>query len=181
MFIIRDAHPSDAAEIARVHVETWQAAYSGIIADETLKSMSISQIEESWKHRLAEIADDERQFTLCAEEGEQLFGFADGGPNRSHEALSSGELYALYIQPNSQRRGIGCKLVAHAAQRLLDAGYTSMNVLVLAENPACRFYEKLDGILVDSRTETIRSQVVKEVEYSWRNLLQLVAKASMFA
>jgi len=38
--MIRPALPNDAAEIARVHVDSWRSSYRGLLADEFLDSLS---------------------------------------------------------------------------------------------------------------------------------------------
>ncbi len=43
--IIREARTEDIAGIAKVHVDTWQTTYAGIVPDEHLANMTYSSYE----------------------------------------------------------------------------------------------------------------------------------------
>ena len=51
----------------------------------------------------------------------EIIGFANGGPNRHSEYLYAGELYAIYILEEFQRRGMGKMLFCALASRLLQS------------------------------------------------------------
>ena len=71
---------------------------------------------------------------------------ADAGPSTS-------ELYAIYVAPESWRRGVGQQLWNEAEGQLRRAGYSEATVWVLKENaPAIRFYQA-NGFVVDAGTE----------------------------
>ena len=67
MIRIRRASRSDAAAIARVHVETWQSAYAGLLPDSMLAGMSDVRQAAWWTRLLADpgeargvfVADDQ--------------------------------------------------------------------------------------------------------------------------
>src|SRR5256885_780919 len=82
---------------------------------------------------------------VAEDAGVGIVGFADGGPSRDRIGGLDGELYAIYLLERSQRRGVGRQLVGAVAARLLEAGLTAMSVWVLADNPACGFYDALGG------------------------------------
>ena len=50
---IRPARPSDAATIARVHVETWRAAYPALIPKRYLVGMTEQRQRANWHHWVA--------------------------------------------------------------------------------------------------------------------------------
>ncbi|WP_430787700.1 hypothetical protein [Actinoplanes sp. G11-F43] len=51
---IRPATPADAADLAVVHVRTWQAAYAGHVPRDYLDSLEPAQREPGWRRWLTE-------------------------------------------------------------------------------------------------------------------------------
>ena len=98
---------------------------------------------------------------------------AAGGRARSEDAQSLGELYALYVLPLFQRRGIGRQLVAAFARELLARGWNKMVVVVLEANPACGFYEALGGHWVRTQTIEIGGVPLAARVYEWPDLSSL--------
>lgn len=146
MTIIRPATADDAPAIAHVQVKTWQSAYRGIVADEFLDTFSESHRTSRW----TEIFQHPDQITFVAEdEGDGVVGFANGGSERSGREDFRGELCGLYVLPEWHGKGIGRRLVATFARSLIDSGFDTMLVWVLADNPFRRFYEHLGGRLID--------------------------------
>ena len=48
--VLRPALPLDADGIARVHVETWQSAYAGLVPTDYLARMTVARSSAQW-HR----------------------------------------------------------------------------------------------------------------------------------
>lgn len=165
--MVRPAGVSDAAAIARVHVETWRTAYRGLLPDDFLDSLSEAAYADRWSRLLG--ADSSRVYV--AEEDGGVVGFASGGRERAGEVGFAGELYAIYVLATAQRRGHGRQLVKAVVDGLREAGLTDMIVWVLRDNPvARRFYESLGGIYVRSQPITIGSAQLEEVSYGWKRL-----------
>ena len=57
MIRIRRAAKADASAIARVHVETWQSAYAGLLPDMTLAQMSDVRQAAWWSRALDDPAE----------------------------------------------------------------------------------------------------------------------------
>jgi len=165
---IRQAKTEDAASIAKVHVDSWRTTYKGIVSEEYLASLSYQDRENFWRERLS--ASDNSCFVLVAEDGENIIGFAAGGPERSGDINFSGELSAIYLLENYQSKGIGSQLFKAVAMRLLQIGIKTMMVWVLAENPSKRFYESLGGKHIYEKVITIDEVELKEVAYGWKDI-----------
>ena len=172
---IRSAKSSDVGPIARVHVDAWRTTYAGIVPDEYLAALSYSNRESSWDEILA--ADQPGASIFVAEtHGGEVVGFANGGPEREGNQTYRGELYAVYLLEWHQRRGVGRRLCAAVAQRLLVDGFSSMLLWVLKDNhPACRFYESLGGQEVGRKTIAIGGTDLVEVSYGWKDIADLAA------
>lgn len=170
--LIRHAEIDDAAGIARVRAESWLGAYRGIVPDEFLDAIDVGEWAERQHRNMENVSGDLVSFV--AETQGEVVGWAAGGPNREDDPDYSGELYAIYLLPERQRRGIGLNLTAATARWLIGEGMDSMIVWVLAENhPARRFYEALGGQYVRDHQIEIGGARLPEVSYGWRDLGKL--------
>lgn len=170
---IREASPSDAAAIAKVHVDSWRTTYAGILPSEFLASLSYAGRERLWSEVLS-IYKERNSVYVAEDESGAIIGFASGGAEREGDAAYSGELYAIYLPESQQRRGIGRRLTVAVARRLLERGFDSMLLWVLADNPACEFYEALGAKRIREKITAVGGVEVVEAAYGWRNLRELV-------
>lgn len=171
--VIRPARAEDAAGIARVHVLSWRSTYQGILPERYLGSLSFGGREREWRQHLTESAS--KQITLVADAGESgIVGFAEGGPEREGVAGFDGELNALYILKDWQRRGLGRQLVTAFARELDRRGHKAMIIWVLARNPSREFYMALGGVEVAKELEVVGTTVHEKVAYGWRSLAHLL-------
>jgi ribosomal protein S18 acetylase RimI-like enzyme len=168
--LIRPAQISDAAAIARVHVDSWRTTYPGIVPDDYLTSMSYEQRSGVWQRILSEL--DEAQSIYVAEDDDgAVTGFAEGGPERSGDPDYAGELYAIHLLEDSQRRGAGRRLVTSVVSDLARNGMRSMLVWVLEQNrSACLFYEALGGLPAREQEVSIGGATLAEVGYGWQDI-----------
>jgi GNAT superfamily N-acetyltransferase len=110
---------------------------------------------------------------MVAEQDGQIVGFVSGGPERSGDSLYSGEVYAIYILPAHQRKGIGRLLIREAVQALLAQGFSNMLIWVLSDNPSRTFYEALGGEFVREQPIQIGAQTLTEAAYGWIGITPL--------
>ena len=168
--MIRVALPNDAAEIARVHVESWRSSYRGLLADEFLDSLSEAGYADRWRR----VIGDGASRVFVVEEPDGVVGFASGGRERAGESGYEGELYAIYIVAGSQRKGHGRELVHTMAAALREKGLRDLIVWVLRDNTSAReFYERLGGSYVRAQPITIGPTTLEEVSYGWRSLEEI--------
>lgn len=165
--LVREAQLEDATAIAEVHVETWRAAYQGLLPDDFLASLSEAGYADRWRRTLSEGTGR----VYVAEDARKIVGFASGGPERAGEDGFAGELYAIYVLQEAQGRGHGRRLVHAVATGLREAGFHDMIVWVLRDNrPARDFYERLGGTYLRAQPITIGSTLLQEVAYGWSSL-----------
>ncbi|NER81978.1 MAG: GNAT family N-acetyltransferase [Leptolyngbya sp. SIO1D8] len=173
--IVRAVTHTDVEAMARVHVDTWRTTYRGIVSDELLANLSYEKREKGW-HQVLDNAPKDGNFTYVAEDDSgNIVGFANGGVERAGNLVYQGELNAIYVLKSHQRKGIGRELIRATAQKLSQMEIQSMLVWVLAENPACRFYEMLGGQKVDEKEIERGGSKLIEIAYGWMdtaNLLQ---------
>ncbi|CAG7629396.1 GNAT family N-acetyltransferase [Paenibacillus allorhizosphaerae] len=163
---IRKAALSDAAAIAKVHIDSWKTTYRGIVPDAYLDTLSYEDRKKRWE---ANLKADQHVFVAENEEG-AIVGFASGGKERSGHPLYSGELYALYILQAYQRQGIGKKLVREIMNAVSQRGFQSMLIWVLEDNPAKYFYESMGGKEIMKQTLEIGGARLTEIAYGWEHL-----------
>lgn len=139
---IRNAQPGDAHAIAEVQVESWQAAYHGLLPDSVLANLSIPDSERFWSTILVD--PPPRTAMLLAISDTIVLGFVTLGPDQDSAAVSGGgQLYAIYLRPDQRGHGIGVQLHNAAMDRLMTLGFRHVVVWVLEGNePALRFYHR---------------------------------------
>jgi L-amino acid N-acyltransferase YncA len=173
---IRDAAPTDAPAIARIHVDSWRATYRGLMPDDLLDGLSYERRERQWVQTIARSGEG-RGCTVVADEGEAgIVGFADGGRCRGDWGYD-GELFTIYLAEGQQGRGLGKALLLAIAERLATQGKQSMLTWVLDTNAVGRgFYEALGGVLVGEKTEVWDGATLREVSYGWPDLADLLTR-----
>ncbi|MBW4720161.1 GNAT family N-acetyltransferase [Saccharothrix obliqua] len=123
---VRTAKPEDVPEIARIHRDTWRAAYRSLLPDEVLAGLDGA--EPAWADAVA------RERVLVATEGRWLVGFCVAAPAPADEVAhadgtlpadaATTALFHVLVEPRWGRRGHGGRLLATAAQALKATGST---------------------------------------------------------
>ncbi len=164
--IIRQANSSDAPSIARVNVESWHSTYKGIVPKRYLEAMSAEQYAKKW----GRIIEYPASIVLVAEIDSQVIGYISGGMERSGKLPYEGELYAIYLLKEHQRKGIGKKLVKKWLGEMRKEKFQNMMVWVIDENPSKRFYEAMGGKTFIQEKLLISGKELKELGYGWSSL-----------
>ncbi|MGA9172637.1 MAG: GNAT family N-acetyltransferase, partial [Thermoactinomyces sp.] len=136
---IRPATIDDIQGIANVHVKSWQTTYKGIVSEDYLAQLSTEDSASRW----GKFLQSGSSIFVAETPEKKIVGIISGGKNRSGFSEQTGEIYAIYLLQEVQRKRIGTRLVQRLAESLKKQGFTSLMVQVLKENPARRFYEKL--------------------------------------
>ncbi len=174
---IRRAGADDVRAIARVRVDTWRASYAGALPAEYLAGLSYDDTAmlERWRRALAD-ERPERLVIVALEDADAVVGYLSAGREGSGDPRYAGEVYAIYVLPAHQGRGIGRELMRAAAKHLAAHGLTSLLVWTLREGPSRAFYEALGGRVVRERHEPWeKGLVLDEVGYGWDDLAPLLA------
>ena len=166
----RRARLSDAEAIGAVQVASWRTTYRGIVPEDYLAAMTVEDHAERWARLLARPGTLE--LTFVVEEAGRVVGFALGGNEREGSTRFLGELHAIYLLQEAQRRGHGRALVEAVSGALLQRGLNSMLVWVLRDNlGARRFYERLGGVYLGEHDLDFGAGfTLMEVSYGWPDL-----------
>lgn len=139
---IRDATVDDVAGIAKVRVETWRAAYDGLVPQEILDRMDIERETARRMEHWDDMHADARCHDLVAVADGEVVGWAMCGPARDADAPATGEVYAIYAHASRWSRGVGNALLLELERRLIADGHTSAYLWRLVGNDrADHFYE----------------------------------------
>lgn len=172
-FVIFPAGPTDADDLARVHVQSWRETYKGLLPDAYLARMSEPAHARRFGHALMKPGADD--VTLAAADRGGLVGYAQAGASR-RRVEHEGEVATLYLVRSAQNRGLGARLLRDAARALAAKGATSLVISVLQGNFAARgFYEHLGGEAEAARLEPgPGGGMFHEVAYRWSDIRTLV-------
>jgi L-amino acid N-acyltransferase YncA len=163
--LIRDAKSEDAYRIAVIRIDSWRAAYRGIMPDAVLDGLSINEQHKFW---LQQLSGSGRQ-TIVVEDHSQIVGWAGFGPCRDAAAAALPEVYGIYLDPSHYRRGFGRLLWKENCRRLTTQGYEQVLVWVLEANaPARRFYEAMGGCLDEGVEKVLTREGVRLPELRYR-------------
>jgi ribosomal protein S18 acetylase RimI-like enzyme len=164
---IRAATAEDCRAVAEVHVESWQHAYRGILPEQYLASLSVTERESMWRHMV------ERQpaHLLVACAAGQVVGFVAFGASRDEGAPNDqAEIWAIYVKAGSWSTGVGRLLWLEALQRISTEGYKSISLWVIVGNQrAVRFYEHA-GFVVEPQSRKsfeLGGIALEELRYVW--------------
>jgi GNAT superfamily N-acetyltransferase len=162
---LRRAQAEDAPRLAKVHVDSWQAAYHGIVPDAYLKGLTYQKREAVFRRALE---SDEEETYLVEEDGRDI-GILTIGPCRDADLDSAaiGEIWGIYISPEHWRHGIGRRLVKEAEHILHDRGCREVVLWVLEDNMEARYFYEAMGFHQDGATKlTELGKPLKVVRYA---------------
>jgi GNAT superfamily N-acetyltransferase len=150
---VRIARPEDAADLARIYIESWQDTYAGMISHSLLGAISHRSHTARWQTTIKGPGT-----VLVAEDSQ-------AGP-----IGLDGEVYTLYVDPAFLGRGTGRVLLTGAFDAFKDRKLRSCLIWAHAKNNACFFYEAMGGKRVATRTTQLMGELTPEIGFGWRQL-----------
>ncbi len=169
---IREAGLTDAAGIAKVHVDSWRTTYKSIIPDNYLDKLSYEQRSELWIKNISE--SDNYVIVAETDEGD-IIGFATA--NKRDENTS--DLTSIYLLEEYQGHGVGKQLLKDLFKYFKKEGCQKVYVEVLEDNKTKFFYEHYGAEFVKTVQIKIGGKTLNESIYAW-NQEDLVFKKSLW-
>jgi GNAT superfamily N-acetyltransferase len=125
---VRPARPDDAAEIGRIQVDTWRAAYRQLLPAGVLDELSPEDAAGAWRAAITE-PPSPRHHVLIALEQDWRVGFVALGPaddleTDDPEPATTVALAPILVEPRWGRRGHGSRLLAAAVDHARSDGMT---------------------------------------------------------
>ncbi|MCT2593429.1 GNAT family N-acetyltransferase [Streptomyces sp. N2-109] len=173
---IREMTEADVGAVAAVRVRGWQHAYAGLMPQEYLDSLSSEG--DAGERRRAFTRTREVISNFVAEDtAGRITGWAALGPYREGDLppagrpfTSDGEVYALYVHPESIGTGTGRALMDVCLRQAEARSFPRVLLWVVKGNArARRFYERA-GFHPDGAEESydVQGVPVPEVRYAKR-------------
>jgi ribosomal protein S18 acetylase RimI-like enzyme len=163
MHTVRPATSADADAIGHVQVETWTAAYEGLMPDEAIARFDVAERQRMWREGLAR-EPQPGSATFVAEVDGDVVGFVSVGVCRDEEG--TGELYAIYLLPSCWDRGVGRALIQRAEQSLRSSGFAEAILWVMEGNERAERFYRAAGWAPDGRKlDTFQGAEVPELRY----------------
>ena len=168
MTAIRRATEADLDRVAEIRTRSWQAAYRGILDDETLDALDVAEEADRWRGFWPEFPRNGSTL-LVAEDDGAIVGYAlvrdrcrDDPPG---EAV--GELITIYLHPEAWGGAAGQVLFAAAVDVLRRAGCRAAVLWTFSANGrARRFYER-NGWAPDGATDEWAGQPELRYRIDW--------------
>jgi ribosomal protein S18 acetylase RimI-like enzyme len=163
---IRPAIAADARSVATVHVQSWQGAYRGMLPDAYLESLSVEARESVWGGVIEKGSPE----LWVAEFDSQVVGWSAFGTSRDPDARPrTGELEALYVLPQFWKTGTGRELWLITRRRLIERGFATATLWVLADNQRAIQFYLAAGFAPDAASERQidrAGRVLREIRYA---------------
>jgi len=161
--IIRQAEPKDAQAITQINVDTWIDTYKGLIDDSILNERKVDarRIAE-WQDRIQDPV-----YTVLVCEDKEILGYLWAGPARDAYDIKN-EIYALYVQVQNQKKGVGSMLLEKYKQKIKGEVFY---LYALKNNmKAASFYEKNGGALWQdaARAIEVKNIQIEEICYIFK-------------
>ncbi len=135
---IRKANIDDALIITEISIETWKKAYAELLPQALLANRKVDEKRiNSWKENILN-----SDYTVLVYENEKVCGYLWGGKKRDDINVPY-EIYAIYVNPEYQRAGIGQALINEYKKQINNQPFY---LYMLKGNVAASaFYKKMGG------------------------------------
>ena len=168
--VVRPARDGDAAAIARVHWQSWQETYPGLMPPALLEATTLELRLAQWPDWLA--AHRQNGMPLVAELDGTVSGIALVAPARDPSLGTPLELGLCYVLAAAHSRGVGRALVGGCAGWMAARGGGAVGLWVVDGNHRAEaFYAAMGarrtGVV---RTETVRGHELAEFAMAWDRL-----------
>jgi ribosomal protein S18 acetylase RimI-like enzyme len=191
---VRLARPGDEAEVAGVHVRSWQVGYRGLLPERYLQGLRAEDRRDRYVFASPrpEVVTTLGPVTTVAVEDGVICGFVTTGPSPDARVSADvadvpdvpdvaevpdvpnvpgrGEVLALYVDPDAWGRGVGRRLMAEARRTLGDGGFAEAVLWVLVGNDRAQRFYRADGWRPDDRRRNVEvwGIAVEEIRYRRR-------------
>ena len=168
---VRTARPEDAADLARIYIESWQDTYAGVISHALLATMSHKAHTARWQSAIRNAERNSGAVLVAEDEQHGVVGLCSLGAVRDGGIGFDGEVYTLYVDPAFMGRGAGRALLSGAFDTFKARRLRSCLIWAHARNNACFFYEAMGGRRVATRTTRLMGELTPEIGFGWKRLV----------
>jgi ribosomal protein S18 acetylase RimI-like enzyme len=163
---VRPARPRDVGAMADVTGNAWREGFRGVVPAELAPDRAQAM------ENLARRVRDDPGSTAVGELDGRVSGYVVFGPSRDVDIEApTGEVFAVHVDPQAWRRGVGRAMIDYALERLRERGCLVATLWTLRDTPRSHaFYEAL-GFERDGGTQR-RQMTGGAVEVRYRIALR---------
>ena len=160
---IRRALSADAATVGRIHVESWNVAYRGIMPDDVIARTDLAYRTDFWKRRIADAA---WPIFLIEDSGREVaFCHLIPTPDPDDDPTRVGHITSIHVLPQLRGKGYGRLLLDHVFAEVRRRGFAEVTLWVLEENRKARAFYEQHGFHLDGGSRPYPNTDVPEVRY----------------
>jgi GNAT superfamily N-acetyltransferase len=164
---VRAARPDDAAEIARVQLDTWRHAYRRLLPRHVLDELDADWVTQRWLAAITDPPSARHRVLVAIEQAEEsyLVGFAASGdaddaalaPDEPLTSLGSAVVAVtdLLVEPRWSRRGHGSRLLAACVDLWREDGFERAVAWAFDADEAMRAFLTSAGWEPDGQTRAL--------------------------
>jgi RimJ/RimL family protein N-acetyltransferase len=158
--ITRKATFTDAADMAYIHIHSWEAAYKNIVPEDAITAKNAGRLA-MWHKTLS--CEHNNYIALYRDTPVGLMGIH---PGRDNDLPDAGEIGSIYLHPDYFGKGYGQEMIEYAIVTLRQQGFKIITLWVLEENiRARRFYEKCGFSFDGTKEEIIIGKPLIKIRY----------------
>lgn len=146
---VRRAQASDAAQMARVHVTSWQETYRGSMPDSVLDDPDLPVTRERfWTAALTDKRWSSNRAAVAEVDG-RVIGIAMSGPADEPDATWDSQLHLIYVEALHHGSGAGPALLNAVLDPQESAAWW-----VAEHNPRTHAFMRKHGFTPDGHSKT---------------------------
>jgi GNAT superfamily N-acetyltransferase len=160
---IRPAHAGDGEALARIHERGWTVSHAAYADASWVVDRPFAGRAAQWEG----FARGGGAPMWVAEDAGEMTGTVVAGPSRDADAPpGTGEVYALYVDPDRHRQGIGTALLAHAVDALRSQGCERATLWTFGVSDQSTAFYEANGWRRDGAEKADRGLGATEVRYA---------------
>lgn len=149
---VRPARAADVAEIARIQIDTWRAAYADFLPTEALAAVTTDLATAQWTAAVHDAPSPQHR-VLVAQERDSVVGFAAAEPDPDDP---DAEVIAIMlVEPRWGRRGHGSRMLAAVVDLARQDGVQRLTAWVFERDRASVGFYESAGWSRDGWTRTL--------------------------
>ena len=165
--IIRNAILEDLPEVAKLHVDSWNNTYKGIIAQNHLENMknNLDKRIERMKNEFS------LRNMIVATINDKIVAFSEFALSNefSKDLDIDCELCGLYVKNEYLKSGIGTQVFNYVRNLFISNNKKKMGLWCVKENEnAINFYKRKGGVIVAEKKFTLSEKEYSEVAFEYK-------------
>lgn len=145
--MIRDGIKNDAEQIAKLKIRNYRKTYNNIFSNQFLNKMNLEDEKQKYINGL------KNRKVLVYYDEDKVLGYIYYGKRKNHKEVLpdyDGEIYAIYVDVDFQKKGIGKKLIIAALNDLIK-DYNKIILWCMKDNyDSLQFYKKINFTELES-------------------------------